>query len=365
MFDLTLERLLLFIASYLAFYYALVISIKKDKHISDVYLTIWLIGMSAYIAVIGMGWQSLDICLSFLFYVFLYFYIDSITRASVFNPRYLLHLLPFAALLFVYLFKRDFFDAHLTVFMCLQFSLCTVYIYWIRKVIVSYKQLVNMNYSTSDRADLSWIGLLIYCTGFSYLAGMIGYLCHLAFGTEMRPLVFDLILFLFINLLGLRGIKQNTIFVIHLSDDMIIQQEDKTVIGEDAGNKADSYLNYGLKKQEAQVLAERLKEYMDTRKPYKDADLTLRDLAVCMDVYPHYVTQVLSTVFNQNFYDFVNTYRVNEAKILLRDTGKSAKVSILSIAYDCGFNSKSSFNRIFKQKTNMTPSEYRDGETND
>jgi AraC-like DNA-binding protein len=98
---------------------------------------------------------------------------------------------------------------------------------------------------------------------------------------------------------------------------------------------------------------------MNLHRPYINPDLSLRDLADLLGVYPHYVTQILNTLFNQNFYDFVNTYRIDEAKKLLTDSYKSNKVPILTIAYNCGFNSKSSFNRIFKQKTGLTPSEYR------
>lgn len=87
-------------------------------------------------------------------------------------------------------------------------------------------------------------------------------------------------------------------------------------------------------------------------------ELTLKDLASALDIYPHYITQVLNTVFNQNFYDFINNYRIEEVKERLRDS-QYRNLTVLAIAYDCGFNSKSTFNRIFKQKTGLTPTQYR------
>jgi AraC-like DNA-binding protein len=177
----------------------------------------------------------------------------------------------------------------------------------------------------------------------------------------MRPELLSLVLFFLINAVGLKGIRKNATFVIRVLPDT--SKNDK--IDEDTQCKASkSYHNYGLKPAEAQLLAEKLKEYMNLKKPYINPDLCLKDLAEQLNVYPHYVTQILNTLFNQNFYDFVNTYRVNEAKRLIKEgIDKSNKVPIITIAYDCGFNSKSSFNRIFKQKIGLTPSEYREKST--
>jgi AraC-like DNA-binding protein len=160
------------------------------------------------------------------------------------------------------------------------------------------------------------------------------------------------ILFL-VNILGFRGIKHSTIFnqtVIPYSQP---QAEERASV-----DKEKSYANYGLKRDDAVSLSEQLENYMKTEKPYTNMELTLKDLASALDTYPHYITQVLNTVFNQNFYDFVNTYRIEEAQKRLTDP-QFKNLTILAIAYDCGFNSKSTFNRIFKQKTGFTPSEYR------
>ena len=66
---------------------------------------------------------------------------------------------------------------------------------------------------------------------------------------------------------------------------------------------------------------------------------------------------MLNTSLNQNFYDFINTYRVSEVKRRL-DEGEAENFSILGIAEECGFNSKASFNRVFKKITGTTPTGY-------
>jgi AraC-like DNA-binding protein len=70
---------------------------------------------------------------------------------------------------------------------------------------------------------------------------------------------------------------------------------------------------------------------------------------------------VINTQFNQNFFDFVNTYRVEQAKRDLMDS-KKRELKILAVAYDAGFNSKTSFNTLFKKHTGLSPSEYRERE---
>ncbi len=102
---------------------------------------------------------------------------------------------------------------------------------------------------------------------------------------------------------------------------------------------------------------EKLLALMDAEKPYLQGDLKLRDLADLLDISTHHLTEVLNQEVGKNFYEFINAYRVKEAQARLRDPAYQ-HYSILSIALDVGFNSKSTFNRLFKQHTRMTPSEY-------
>jgi AraC-like DNA-binding protein len=75
-------------------------------------------------------------------------------------------------------------------------------------------------------------------------------------------------------------------------------------------------------------------------------------------VQSHIVSQIINSEFGKNFYDFVNYYRVEECKKMLADNSYSSK-TILEIAYECGFNSKSVFNNSFKKLTGKTPSDYK------
>ncbi len=92
-------------------------------------------------------------------------------------------------------------------------------------------------------------------------------------------------------------------------------------------------------------------------KPYRDRELTIFDLSDQLKIPRHFLSEVINEHLGKNFYTLVNEYRIEEVKIewwILH----YKHLTILAIAYDAGFNSKSSFNTIFKQKTGMTPSEY-------
>ena len=102
----------------------------------------------------------------------------------------------------------------------------------------------------------------------------------------------------------------------------------------------------------------RLVETMEKEKLYLDSDLTLQKLAQRLSIHPHHLSQIINERLNQNFFDFINSYRVEEAKKRLIDPSEK-HFSIIAIAGEVGFNSKSSFNSVFKKYVNMTPSEWR------
>jgi len=113
-----------------------------------------------------------------------------------------------------------------------------------------------------------------------------------------------------------------------------------------------------LRNAEKIVYQKKLTNYMDKHKPYRDASLTLTDLSKQLSIASSYLSQIINESFNQNFNDFINAYRIKECQHLFLDQSKS-KMTILAIAYEVGFNSKSAFNRAFKKHTGVTPKELK------
>ena len=103
-------------------------------------------------------------------------------------------------------------------------------------------------------------------------------------------------------------------------------------------------------------------DYMQSEKPFLRTKLSINDLAEDLGIPSHHLSQVINERLNQNFYDFINSYRIEELKVKLKDP-HNKHLTMLGIAFDCGFNSKASFNRIFKKHTGQTPSEYLENES--
>jgi AraC-like DNA-binding protein len=125
--------------------------------------------------------------------------------------------------------------------------------------------------------------------------------------------------------------------------------------GEPAPTK---YERSTLTPERAERYLKRLLDVMESERPYTDGDLTLQKLAERLAIPAQHLSQTVNGRLNQTFSDFVNSYRVEEAKRKLTDP-RLKHYSVLAIAEDVGFNSKSSFNAVFKKHTGMTPSEFR------
>jgi AraC-like DNA-binding protein len=122
--------------------------------------------------------------------------------------------------------------------------------------------------------------------------------------------------------------------------------------------KEKKYTKSGLKDNDAQKFHSELEEYMRSEKPYLDPELTIVDVASTLNIQKHHITQIINERMNKNFYQYINEYRINEVICKIADKNYTDH-SILRIAYDSGFNSKSVFNTIFKKITGITPSEYK------
>lgn len=146
------------------------------------------------------------------------------------------------------------------------------------------------------------------------------------------------------------GIKQPVIFGQELKSD----DDDK----KDSGK----YIKSGLKENQAKDYLEKLISYVEDNKPFLDRNLSIQDLSLMTGVPRHYITQVLNEMYKRNFFTFINEYRVKEVISRFSDP-KFNHYTILAIAFDSGFNSKTTFNSIFKSQTGLTPSEFREKST--
>lgn len=118
------------------------------------------------------------------------------------------------------------------------------------------------------------------------------------------------------------------------------------------------YQNSSLNLEDRKLYMQQILDYMDTKKPYLNHEIKQSDIASDLSMSVHLFSEVLNVCFLRNFNSFINLYRVSEAKSLMKNP-KYKQYKILSIGYEAGFSSKTSFNRVFKNLVGSTPSEYQ------
>jgi AraC-like DNA-binding protein len=124
------------------------------------------------------------------------------------------------------------------------------------------------------------------------------------------------------------------------------------------GDPGAKYSRSGLTQERALIVQTRLHDIMRSKRLFLDNDLSLHDLADALGVPSHQLSQLFNVEMKTTFYDYINELRVEEVKRLMADTAMSDE-SILGLAFEAGFNSKSAFNKAFRKQAGLTPREYR------
>ncbi|MGX9417420.1 helix-turn-helix transcriptional regulator [Vibrio sp. WJH972] len=144
------------------------------------------------------------------------------------------------------------------------------------------------------------------------------------------------------------------------------QEEPDTFVLNDAQNDISRetchhkvrYERSGLTHDKARELLLLIESYIEKEKPYLDPNLTADKLALQLSIPRHYLTQVFSEELGKNFYTYINEHRIKTVQAIMQNPSQRS-LTLLDIAYQGGFNSKPTFNRVFKANCNMTPSQYR------
>lgn len=212
-----------------------------------------------------------------------------------------------------------------------------------------YQEFTQENFAYKKEIDLNWLKHFIIGLGLIFVLAIILAVLQewvgLQFGFN-TDIVFYALIILFIFYLGYSGIMHQGIFS---SNDAPVHLVEPKNRGE--------YKNSGLKEEEALEYHNELISLMKSKKPYLEPKLSLITLAEYLDMSPNHLSQVINQYEAKNFYDFVNQYRVEE--FIERAVNPAYQnFSILAIALDSGFNSKSSFNQVFKKLTGKTPTQY-------
>ncbi|MFC1724722.1 helix-turn-helix domain-containing protein [candidate division KSB1 bacterium] len=228
----------------------------------------------------------------------------------------------------------------------------------------NHQKKIKQFYSYSKNVDLKWLYFL--SNGFAVFLFFTLFETYLEkFLGIKTPSIYSytwLIMVIYIFGIGFYGYRQRGIFL-HIEDETVslsINPENSESDNPETNKIVKgrtSYQKSGLKKEEADELAQNLLDIMINEKLYIDSELNLLTLAQRLGTSSHKLSQVINENFAKNFFDFINEFRIEEVKKQLFAPEKS-NYKIMAIAKDCGFNSKSSFYTIFKNSTSLTPSEY-------
>lgn len=188
---------------------------------------------------------------------------------------------------------------------------------------------------------LKFLLLFLICVAVSLLFWLFSYISYYYFGTSFTYVSYHIIWIsipIFIYVIGYFSLKQPEILRISP------KSRKKTLVKR-------------LSDQETLTLKKNVEEILSEQKTYLSSDLTLTDLARKVNTTSNDLSWLLNNVYKSNFYDFINLYRVND--FLKRiEKNEHEKYTLLFIAMEVGFKSKSTFNKVFKQHMAMTPSQY-------
>lgn len=203
--------------------------------------------------------------------------------------------------------------------------------------------------SSTNDINLKWLENIILIVVLIVMTVSIFNLIYigLPLNLYLNIVMFGTVLFITYNVL-----KQKEIFPLNEK-----HREEVIAIEADEENKNTTKRKI-LSDEELIELKSKLNVLMKEKHLYLNHDINLASLSEEMKITPHQLSYIINNGFNQNFFQFINAYRIDKAKSLLLDKS-SNKLTILGIAYESGFSSKTAFNTTFKKLTNQTPSEFK------
>lgn len=369
---------------------ALLVFTKPKRQAADFILGYWLILMELFLGLTLIdqyGWSEIKLELFPFAYTlgpFLYVYIQKLTtiKAKI-AEKDLLHLIPFALICVIVSTKnKGIDDAFLngniftkeTIFFSLSIII-HVFIYAIlsiRSLQIHRKHVLDVLSYNAYNISLDWLMMTLRIFTFTFLLTFIFLILNYFFDSRyLNPgYPFFIGLCAFAYMISFFGARQSAVFSIKpnstdLENDLLVGEEKQEIMVEndneenqEVENKAERYANSGLAKEIAAKYQNQLIQYFESEKPYILRELNAQMVAKTLGIKQHHLTEVMNEYIGKNFYTFVNEYRVAEVQQLLQNK-QFSHYSLLAIAYEAGFNSKSSFNTIFKKITGLTPTEYK------
>lgn len=209
-----------------------------------------------------------------------------------------------------------------------------------------HEKQIRTNYSYTEGIDFAWIRFLIL---IMLLEWFVTYIMPLLLGQSVHNnesiRISTALSTIFIFIIGYFGMKQGY---------LIVPNSDESSATESKEAPQKSAL---LNESETEYYVDKLEALMQSSKPYLNSTLSLQELAELSAMSRNILSFVINEKLGKNFYDYINGYRVEAFKARVKEP-ETQNFTLLSIALECGFNSKATFNRIFKKSTGQTPNQF-------
>ena len=287
----------------------------------------------------------------------LFLYTGSVTKYfSKWKQKYLLHFIPtlvFTVIFFDFwvspgqeqtLFLKNISKNPYNIYGLIQPAILISGIFYTLLTWLLYRRhrhnLLNSLSNLSKENNLHWLKNLL-------IGMLIIWLIVLLSNSVFEPLI-HLTVSLYVVYIGFFGFRQGDIFT-NIPDKYL----DERLITD---NKP-RYKKSGLKDENAFEIKDQLEKMIIEKKLYLDENISLPKVAQMLNIHPNYLSQIINEKFQRNFYDFINSYRIEEFKRMI-SSGSHKNKTFFALALDCGFNSKASFNTSFKKLTGITPTQF-------
>ena len=364
--------MIFFAGGTLAFFFEFLLLGKKSKSLSDKILTFWMFIIGLHLFLYYFKTKGIDFKYPHLLGIgnplplihgpLLFLYTGSLTSYfPKWKVKYLLHFLP---LMVFYCYYFDFFIStgqekiefvkemsikpdifYLFVFPVIILSGFS-YIFLTFLLFRKHRRNILNNLSNSnEKNNLHWLRNLLIGLLVIWLVVLFG---NFVLDSSLTDTAIYISVTLFVAFIGFFGLRQGNIFMNlpngSLPAELTVEEQQR-------------YSKSGLKEERAAEIKQLLVKLMEEKKLFLDENISLPQLAEMLNIHPNYLSQVINERFQKNFYDFINSYRVEEFKRLIA-LGRNKNKTFFALALDSGFNSKASFNNSFKKITSITPSEF-------
>jgi AraC-like DNA-binding protein len=238
-----------------------------------------------------------------------------------------------------------------------------LYYFFARSEFRKYKKSINQLFSDTAKMNIGWVTWLINGFLFVIVSSLVIYILMVKFPQHFTMLYFITMAIVtpYIYVTTYKGITQSTLWIIKQPDatnggdaqQIPITPKGRTILIKHKSQKQET------NNPKLDEIVQKIKTVMEEEKLYQEPELTLQHIADKLQFPTYQVSQAINDGLRKSFYDLINGYRVDEAKLLLLNP-KNRNYTILSVGFEAGFNSKTTFNTVFKKFTGLTPTEYRE-----